>query len=158
MAEHKGGRPISSSQRPTGGDKALMSGKRQFFRRRKVCKFCVDKVDLIDYKDVRLLSSFISERGKIVPRRISGVCTPCQRRLSDAIKQARNIALLPFAGSGFGPERRERPPRQDRGDRYPPRAPMGDAPAAAPPAAEGSPEATAAPETAATPATEAPQA
>ena len=167
MAEHKGGRPISSSQRPTGGDKALMSGKRQFFRRRKVCKFCVDKVDLIDYKDVRLLSSFISERGKIVPRRISGVCTPCQRRLSDAIKQARNIALLPFAGSGFGPERRERPPRQDRGDRYPPRAPMGDAPAAAavapsPAAAEAAPEAVAAPEVSAappaTPATEAPQA
>ena len=51
----------------------------------------------IDYKDVRLLASFISERGKIVPRRISGVCTPCQRRLSEAIKQARNIALLPFA-------------------------------------------------------------
>jgi small subunit ribosomal protein S18 len=159
MAEHKGGRPISNSQRPTGGDKALMSGKRQFFRRRKVCKFCVDKVDLIDYKDVRLLSSFISERGKIVPRRISGVCTPCQRRLSDAIKQARNIALLPFAGSGFGPERRERPPRQDRGDRYPPRAPMGDAPVAAPPAAtEGAAPEAAAEVTAATPATEAPQA
>ena len=141
MAEHKGGRPISGSQRPTGGDKALMSGgKRQFFRRRKVCKFCVDKVDLIDYKDVKLLSSFISERGKIVPRRISGVCTPCQRRLSDAIKQARNIALLPFAGSGFGPERRERPPRHDRNDRYPPRPPM-DAPAAAAPPAEGAPAA-----------------
>jgi small subunit ribosomal protein S18 len=97
MADIKGGRPIASSQRPTGGDKAIVSSKRQFFRRRKVCKFCVDKVDLIDYKDVRLLSSFLTERGKIVPRRISGVCTPCQRRLSEAIKQARNIALLPFA-------------------------------------------------------------
>ena len=96
MAETKGGRPVASSQRPTGGDKAQM-GKRQFFRRRKVCKFCVDKIDLIDYKDTKLLNQFISERGKIVPRRISGVCTPCQRRLSDAIKQARNIALLPFA-------------------------------------------------------------
>ncbi|MBN8732662.1 MAG: 30S ribosomal protein S18 [Acidobacteria bacterium] len=97
MAEQRGGgRPIAQSQRPTGGDKAQM-GKRQFFRRRKVCKFCVDKIDLIDYKDTKLLNQFISERGKIVPRRISGVCTPCQRRLSDAIKQARNIALLPFA-------------------------------------------------------------
>jgi len=100
MAENtRGGRPISGSQRPTGGDKAIVSNKRQFFRRRKVCKFCVDKIDLIDYKEVKLLSQFISERGRIIPRRLSGVCTPCQRRLSEAIKQARNIALLPFAGS-----------------------------------------------------------
>lgn len=97
--ERRSGRPMASSQRPTGGDKAIVSNKRQFFRRRKVCKFCVEKIDLIDYKDVKLLSQFVSERGKIVPRRLSGVCTPCQRRLSDAIKQARNIALLPFAGS-----------------------------------------------------------
>lgn len=101
MAETtRGGRPIAGSQRPTGGDKAIVSNKRQFFRRRKVCKFCVDKIDNIDYKDVKLLSQFISERGRIVPRRISGVCTPCQRRLSEAIKQARNIALLPFATRG----------------------------------------------------------
>jgi small subunit ribosomal protein S18 len=99
MAEQRGGRPISGSSRPTGGDKAIVSNKRQFFRRRKVCRFCVDKVDLIDYKDVRMLSQFLTERGKIVPRRLSGVCTPCQRRLSEAIKQARNIALLPFASS-----------------------------------------------------------
>jgi small subunit ribosomal protein S18 len=98
MAEEKrGGRPVASSQRPTGGDKAIVSNKRQFFRRRKVCKFCVEKIDYIDYKDAKLLSQFISERGKIVPRRLSGVCTPCQRRLTEAIKQARNIALLPFA-------------------------------------------------------------
>lgn len=96
----RGGRPIAQSQRPTGGDKASY-GKRQFFRRRKVCKFCVEKIDLIDYKDTKILSQFVSERGKIVPRRISGVCTPCQRRLAEAIKQARNIALLPFA-SGAG--------------------------------------------------------
>jgi small subunit ribosomal protein S18 len=56
----------------------------------------VDKVDLIDYKDVRLLQSFVPERGKIMPRRISGVCTPHQRMLSEAIKRARNIALLPY--------------------------------------------------------------
>jgi small subunit ribosomal protein S18 len=62
-----------------------------------VCRFCVDKIDDINYKDSRMLSSFISERGKITPRRISGVCTPHQKRLSEAIKQARSIALIPFA-------------------------------------------------------------
>jgi len=97
MAEQRGGRPIAASQRPTGGDKAIATGKKQYFRRKKVCRFCVDKIDDINYKDVRLLSSFISERGKITPRRISGVCTPHQKRLSEAIKQARNIALLSFA-------------------------------------------------------------
>ena len=97
MPEQRGGRPIAASQRPTGGDKAIATGKKQYFRRKKVCRFCVDKVDDINYKDVRLLSSFISERGKITPRRISGVCTPHQKRLSEAIKQARNIALLSFA-------------------------------------------------------------
>ena len=97
MAEQRGGRPIAASQRPTGGDKAIATGKKQYFRRKKVCRFCVDKVDDINYKDVKLLSSFVSERGKITPRRISGVCTPHQKRLSEAIKQARNIALLPFA-------------------------------------------------------------
>jgi small subunit ribosomal protein S18 len=95
MAESKG-RPIAASQRPTGTDKAVVTRK-QYFRRRKVCRFCVDKIDDINYKDVRLLQSFIAERGKIVPRRISGVCTPHQRRLTEAIKKARNIALVPFA-------------------------------------------------------------
>ena len=66
-------------------------------KRKKVCRFCVEKIDDINYKDVRMLSSFISERGKIVPRRISGVCTPHQKRLAEAIKQARNIALITFA-------------------------------------------------------------
>jgi small subunit ribosomal protein S18 len=97
MAEIKSGRPVAASQRPTGGDKAIMTQKKQYFRRKKLCRFCVDKVDDINYKDVKLLSAFISDRGKITPRRISGVCTPHQRRLADAIKQARNIALLPFA-------------------------------------------------------------
>ncbi len=72
-------------------------GGRKYFRRKKVCKFCVEKIDSINYKDVRLLGQFVAESGKIVPRRLSGVCTPHQRRLSRAIKQARNIALLPFA-------------------------------------------------------------
>ena len=73
-------------------------GGRKFFRRKKVCKFCTEKIDAINYKDVRLLAGFVAESGKIVPRRLTGVCTPHQRRLSSAIKQARNIALLPFAG------------------------------------------------------------
>jgi small subunit ribosomal protein S18 len=62
-----------------------------------VCKFCTEKIDNINYKDVRLLSQFVAESGKIVPRRLTGVCTPHQRRVTEAIKQARNIALLPFA-------------------------------------------------------------
>src|SRR5207248_9458322 len=98
MAESRG-RPGSAGQRPTGGDKAVATQKKQYFRRKKVCRFCVEKIDDINYKDVRLLSSFVAERGKIVPRRISGVCAPHQRRLNDAIKKARNIALLPFAAS-----------------------------------------------------------
>jgi small subunit ribosomal protein S18 len=73
-------------------------GGRKYFRRKKVCKFCVEKIEAINYKDVRLLAQFVAESGKIVPRRLTGVCTPHQRRLSLAIKQARNIALLPFAG------------------------------------------------------------
>ncbi len=73
-------------------------GGRKYFRRKKVCKFCVEKIEAINYKDTRLLAQFVAESGKIVPRRLTGVCTPHQRRLSSAIKQARNIALLPFAG------------------------------------------------------------
>jgi len=72
-------------------------GRGKFFRRKKVCKFCTEKIDAIPYRDVRLLQQFVAERGKIVPRRLSGVCTTHQRRLTRAIKQARNIALLPFA-------------------------------------------------------------
>jgi len=96
MAEPRTGRPVAASQKPTGTDKAVVTRK-QYFRRKKLCRFCVEKIDDINYKDVRLLSNFISERGKITPRRISGVCAPHQKRLSEAIKQARNIALLPFS-------------------------------------------------------------
>jgi small subunit ribosomal protein S18 len=80
--------------RPAGGSGP---GGRKFFRRKKVCKFCVEKIDAIPYRDVRLLQGFVAESGKIVPRRLTGVCTPHQRRVTRAIKQARNIALLPFA-------------------------------------------------------------
>ncbi len=64
--------------------------------RRKVCSFCVDKVEAIDYKDVPRLRRYITERGKILPRRISGACAKHQRQLTVAIKRARNVALLPF--------------------------------------------------------------
>ena len=84
--------------RPGGGPGGPREGGRKFFRRKKVCKFCVEKIDSVNYKDVRLLGQFVAESGKIVPRRLTGVCTPHQRRLTTAIKQARNIALLPFAG------------------------------------------------------------
>ncbi|HUX43996.1 MAG TPA: 30S ribosomal protein S18 [Terracidiphilus sp.] len=86
------GPPHRSGGRPSGG-----SGRGKFFRRKKVCKFCTEKIDAIPYRDVRLLQQFVAERGKIVPRRLTGVCTTHQRRLTRAIKQARNIALLPFA-------------------------------------------------------------
>ena len=79
--------------RPGGGP----GGRGKFFRRKKVCKFCTEKIDAIPYRDVRMLQGFVAERGKIVPRRLTGVCTTHQRRLTRAIKQARNIALLPFA-------------------------------------------------------------
>ena len=63
----------------------------------KFCKFCVEKSTFIDYKDVKTLQAFTPERGKVLPRRTSGVCAPHQRQLVEAIKRARNIALLPFA-------------------------------------------------------------
>ena len=71
-------------------------GKRTFFRRRRMCRFCVEKIDYISYKDVKLLAPFIPERGKIQPRRISGVCATHQRALQVAIKRARQIALVPY--------------------------------------------------------------
>jgi small subunit ribosomal protein S18 len=71
-------------------------GGRSLFRRRKVCKFCAEKIDYIDYKDVRMLMPFVPDRGKILPRRISGVCAPHQRALQTAIKRARQLALVPY--------------------------------------------------------------
>ena len=72
-------------------------GKRQYFRKKKVCRFCVERVDFIDYKKVEMLQPFVQERGKILPRRMTGTCSRHQRWLGEAIKRARNIALLPFA-------------------------------------------------------------
>src|SRR6516165_114639 len=85
-----------------GGPGGPRRGKRQYFRKKKVCKFCVEKMDLIDYKRADILSQFVQERGKILPRRMTGVCARHQRWLGVAIKRARNIALLPFAGSAAG--------------------------------------------------------
>ena len=82
-----GGRPGGPAKR----------GKRNFVRKKKVCRFCVDKADFIDYKKAEILAPFIQERGKILPRRMTGTCSRHQRWLTVAIKRAQNIALLPFA-------------------------------------------------------------
>jgi small subunit ribosomal protein S18 len=93
-----GSRPPRPAGGPGGpGGPGGGPGGRKFFRRKKVCKFCTEKIDAISYRDVRLLQGFVAERGKIVPRRLTGVCTRHQRRVSLAIKQSRNIALLAFA-------------------------------------------------------------
>ena len=88
-----GGRGGRGDKKP--GDKEK-GQRRTLFRRRKVCKFCADKIDDINYKDVKLIGPFVPERGKILPRRISGNCAIHQRMLAEAIKRARNIALLPY--------------------------------------------------------------
>ena len=87
--------------RGRGGQGGAQQGKdgqqrRPMFRRRKVCKFCADKIDDINYKDVKLIGPFVPERGKILPRRISGTCAMHQRKLQTAIKRARQIALIPY--------------------------------------------------------------
>ncbi|RJQ65283.1 MAG: 30S ribosomal protein S18 [Desulfobacteraceae bacterium] len=73
--------------------------KKRVFHRRKVCRFCADSSLAIDYKEIKTLRYFITERGKIIPKRISGTCSKHQRELTRAIKQARTIALLPYVGS-----------------------------------------------------------
>jgi small subunit ribosomal protein S18 len=90
-----GGPPGSRPQSRPGGPPRR--GKRSFVRKKKVCRFCVDKVDFIDYKRAEVLAPFIQERGKILPRRMTGTCARHQRWLTVAIKRAQNIALLPFA-------------------------------------------------------------
>src|SRR5258707_300372 len=85
-----------------GGPGGRPRRKRQYFRKKKVCKFCVQKMDFIDYKRADILSQVVQERGKILPRRRTGVGARHQRWLGVAIKRARNIALLRFAGSAAG--------------------------------------------------------
>ena len=111
----QGERPQGERQGGPGGDRGPRSGGprgprpgggpggpggpggRKFFRRKTVCKFTVEKIDSISYRDVRLLQQFVSDRGKIIPRRLTGTSAPFQRKLTKAIKQARAIALLPYA-------------------------------------------------------------
>src|ERR1700686_3993533 len=88
-----GGGRGSRDKKPTDKEK---DQRRTLFRRRKVCKFCADKIDDINYKDVKLIGPFVPERGKILPRRISGTCAMHQRKLQTAIKRARQLALIPY--------------------------------------------------------------
>jgi small subunit ribosomal protein S18 len=91
-------RPGQGGSGGAGAGGAQQGGKKKFFyRRKRVCKFCVEKIEYIDFKDVKTLQQFIPERGKILPRRISGTCALHQRKLQNAIKRARITALLPFA-------------------------------------------------------------
>src|SRR5215471_7006924 len=94
--EREGGRGGRGGGAGKGAGREKGGGRRTFFRRRRVCKFCAEKIDYISYKDVKLLAPFIPERGKIQPRRISGVCATHQRALQTAIKRARQIALVPY--------------------------------------------------------------
>ena len=92
--------PSSGPRRSSsgGGERGGAHGgkKKFFYRRKRVCKFCVEKIEYIDFKDIKLLQQFIPERGKILPRRISGTCSLHQRKLQEAIKRARTMALIPF--------------------------------------------------------------
>ena len=92
MSEERRSEGRFEGKRPD--DRRMHGGPRK--PRRKVCTFCVDKVQLIDYKDVARLRRFITERGKILPRRMTGTCAKHQRQLSTAIKRARTVALLPY--------------------------------------------------------------
>ena len=93
-----GGRKSSSSSRGrTAAGQGKEAGQRRpMFRRRKVCKFCAEKIDEINYKDTKLLMPFVPERAKILPRRISGTCAMHQRKLRTAIMRARQLALIPY--------------------------------------------------------------
>src|SRR5450755_2429692 len=146
---HGGPRREGGPGGPGGGPGGPRRGKRQYFRKKKVCKFCVEKMDFIDYKRADILSQFVQERGKILPRRMTGVCSRHQRWLGVAIKRARNIALLPFAGSAAGTLQ----PRQPTAHVATPAAPAAAAhsPAAAPAATPAPAAAPATPPAATTP-------
>ncbi|RUM39964.1 MAG: 30S ribosomal protein S18 [Desulfocapsa sp.] len=76
-----------------------MPPRKRVFSRRKVCRFCADKELTVDYKDVKTLRNFVTERGKIIPRRIYGTCAGHQRQVTEAIKRARHLALMPYTGT-----------------------------------------------------------
>ena len=97
MAEgHGGARGGRGGARGAGAGDKEKGQRRGFFRRRRVCRFCTEKIDYINYKDVKMLAPFVPERGKIQPRRISGTCAMHQRKLQTAIKRARQLALIPY--------------------------------------------------------------
>jgi small subunit ribosomal protein S18 len=143
-------RPAGAARRRPG---EFAIGGRKFTPRRKVCQFCVDKIKEVDYKDLARLRRFLSERGKIEPRRKTGTCAAHQRSLNVALKRARQLALLPFTAEhirvtgvlvrepGTPPFRgaRPRPPEQDGGEAE--AAPAADGRAPAP--STDSPEAVA---------------
>jgi len=89
----------TAGRKPGPGGRGPARKKKRVYHRRKVCRFCADTTIVIDYKDPRSLKYFITERGKIIPRRISGCCAKHQRTLTHAIKRSRTIALLPYVGS-----------------------------------------------------------
>ncbi len=75
-----------------------MAPQKRVFSRRRVCRFCTDNELIIDYKDAKVLRGFVTERGKIIPKRISGTCATHQRQVTEAIKRARHLAILPYSG------------------------------------------------------------
>lgn len=92
-----GGPAGGDDRRGPGGPGGGPGGKKKFFyRRKRVCKFCVEKIEYIDFKDIKTLQQFIPERGKILPRRISGTCALHQRKLRTALMRARQLALIPY--------------------------------------------------------------
>lgn len=101
QGDDRGGRGGRSGgprgERSSSGGGAGAGGRRGGFRRKRVCKFRTEKIDYVDYKDVRMLSQFVPERGKIQPRRLTGTSAKYQRKLQVAIKRARFLALLPYA-------------------------------------------------------------
>ena len=102
------GGKVGGEGRPERADRAdredkddeKMGGRRGGFGRKKVCRFCSDQDFVMDYKDIRMMQSFVTEHGKIVPRRISGNCAQHQRKLTSAIKRARNLALVGYVSMG----------------------------------------------------------
>lgn len=138
--------PLRRPRRP-----GEFSGPRKYTPRRKVCTFCVDKIDEVDYKDVARLRRFLSERGKIEPRRKTGTCAPHQRSLNGALKRARILALLPYTAEHIRVSgvvvREPREPGAGRFGGRGPRPPLDSPPGVGPDGAPGSrPAAPVAPE------------
>src|SRR5262245_19955715 len=98
MADRRGQQDKDKDQKQQGQQHEGMGGRRYFYRRKRVCRFCAEKIDFIDFKDVALLQSFVPERGRIMPRRITGTCAWHQRKLGTALKRARIAALIPYVG------------------------------------------------------------